>query len=102
MFLVGLPREGDSTISFTLPFKAPGSEPKSYPIQPEARLQQLPTLLGVDREVRSGEAIIAVNYALYLAIAAVLLAFVVLPRIRRLSLWQRALASLVVGAWCTG
>ena len=45
----------------------------------------------------SGEAIIAVNYALYLAIAAVLLAFVLLPRIRRTALWQRILASLVVG-----
>lgn len=96
--VVGLPRAGDRSVAFALPFKAPGSEPKSYPLQETARLQQLPSLIGIDREVSFGEAIVTLNLALLLAVAVIALAFFLLPLVRRgLNLWQRGLGALILG-----
>ena len=87
-------------VTLRLPFKAPGSEPKSYPLQQTARLQQLPTLLGVDREVTTGEAILPLNFALLIGFAALLLAFFIIRR--RFKLWQRLLAVLAAGVVAYG
>ncbi|MEZ4633123.1 MAG: hypothetical protein R2880_20830 [Deinococcales bacterium] len=45
MVAVGLPREGDRVYSYTLPFKAEGSEPKSIPLSESARFIHLPEIL---------------------------------------------------------
>ncbi len=86
-------------VTLRLPFKAPGSEPKSYPLQQTARLQQLPTLLGVDREVTSGEAILPLDFALVVGAAVLLLAFFL---VRRRKLWQRLLMALAAGGLAYG
>ncbi len=95
--LAGLPRPGDRSVSFTLPFKAPGSEPKSYLLQETARLQQLPDLVGVD-PASSGEAIVTLDLAPWLGLLALALGFWLLSRLlpSRL-LWQRLLFALGVG-----
>ena len=46
-FIAGLPRAGDTTISLRMPFKQPGSEPKSFELREESWLPNLPALLGV-------------------------------------------------------
>lgn len=87
-------------VTLRLPFKAPGSEPKSYPLQRAARLQQLPSVLGVDREVTSGEAILSLNFALVVAAAIFVLPLFLIRR--RLKMWQRLLAALAAGALAYG
>ena len=98
--IVGLPRADDRPVTFALPFKAPGSEPKSYALQETARLQQLPSLIGIDRETSFGETIVSFNLALLLGVIAVALAFFLLPLLRRnVKLWQRGLGALVFGGF---
>lgn len=75
---VGLPRANDSTVMLSMPFKAPGSEPKSYPLLETARLPQLPALLGVEGE---GEAVILLNISAVLAVFGLLFALWFLPKI---------------------
>ena len=87
-------------VTLRLPFKAPGSEPKSYPLQETARLAQLPTVLGVDREVTTGEAILPLNFALVVGAGILILAFFLFRR--RFTLWRRLLVSLVAGAVAYG
>ncbi len=81
-FIAGLPRAGDSTITLRMPFKEPGSEPKSYELRQEAWLPQLPALLGVPAGT-AGTVIIPVNYGLILAPVLGIAAFLILPRFSR-------------------
>jgi simple sugar transport system permease protein len=95
--LMGLPRPGDSPVTFRLPFKVPGSEPKSYLLQETARLQQLPELVGVD-PASSGEAILALNLAPWLGLLAAAVALWLLGRLLPgLRFWQRLLLALGLG-----
>lgn len=94
MVAVGLPRAGDSTVVLNMPFKAPGSEPKSYPLQETAHLPQLPTLLGVETE---GEAVVLLNLAVIWALLVFGLALGLLPRLRKLKRWQNLLVAAALG-----
>jgi simple sugar transport system permease protein len=96
MIVAGLPRSGDGIVAFSMPFKAPGSEPKSFPLQESARLSQLPALLGVQQE---GEAIIPLNIAVILALAAFVLALWLLPKValRFKNRWQNVGAAALIG-----
>ncbi len=95
VFVFGSPRPNDASVVFDMPFKAPGSEPKSYEIQETAQLGQLADFLPASAATSGSEKILDVNYALILAIASFILALVILAR-RRLKLWQKLLASLVL------
>jgi general nucleoside transport system permease protein len=100
---VALPLRGEPPITVRMPFKVPGSEPKTAEIRPEARLLQLPALLGVPAGT-AGTVIRPVNYAPITALAVGLLAFLVLPRfIKRLQPWViRLVATLVLAAVAYG
>lgn len=93
----GLPRAGDAPVNLGLPFKAPGSEPKSYELSEAARLPRVPDLVGVPPGT-FGAAVVPVNVALPLALVAAPLAFWLLGRVRRLRWPQRLLLALGVGA----
>jgi simple sugar transport system permease protein len=90
----GLPRAGDGPVTVTIPFKAPGSEPKSYPLRETVHLQQLPSLVGVKTE---GEAVVPLNIAAMLAVIILVTVFFLLPLLRKFRLWQRLLIALGVG-----
>ena len=96
--IAGVPRAGDAPVNLGLPFKAPGSEPKSYPLSEAARLSQVPALVGVERGAVGVNAV-AINYALPLAIVAALLALAYAPKVnKRLSGWgARAGAAALMG-----
>ncbi len=96
MVFAGLPRASDETISFTLPFKVPGSEPKSQELLETARLPQLPAVLGVESE---GEAVIMLNLALGLAVLVFIVTILLLPKFMKLkNRWQNlAAAALLAG-----
>ena len=96
----GWPRSGDSPITFTLPFKAPGSEPKSQPITEAARFEQLPEILGIDLEKNPGTNIIPINYSLILAITLSILSFIILPKLGKhlAKLLPRIINPLFIGA----
>ena len=100
------PRSGDSPLTFTLPFKAPGSEPKSQLISEAARFEHLPTLLGIDLEKNPGTNIVAINYSLIIAILITILAFVILPNLSKATsrlLLRTAIACLVgMGVYVIG
>jgi general nucleoside transport system permease protein len=95
-FIAGSPRPGDAPVTVRMPFKVPGSEPKTAEIRPEARLLQFPALLGVPAGT-AGTVIRPVNYAPFFAALAGLLALTVLPRfIKRLQPWVMRLVATVV------
>ena len=96
MVVAGLPRPGDGTVNLGLPFKAPGSEPKSYELTEAARLPQLPALVGVPAGT-FGEAVVPLNIGLIVAPVAALLAFALLGAARRLRWPLRLVLALVVG-----
>jgi general nucleoside transport system permease protein len=102
-FIVGSPRVGQPPVVVKMPFKVPGSEPKTAQIRPEARLLQLPALLGVPPNT-SGTVIKPVNYVPLTAFVVGLLAFLVLPRfIKRLQPWViRLAATLIIAAAAYG
>jgi general nucleoside transport system permease protein len=98
-FVAGLPQAGDKTISLKMPFKQPGSEPKSFELREEAWLPKLPTLLGVPAGT-AGTVIVPVNYGLIIAPILGILAFIFLPRLIKLlrRLGARLIAALAVAA----
>lgn len=92
--VVGAPRAGDSPISFRMPFKVPGSEPKSYPLQETARLQQLPSILGIDAATGFGEQVVQLNIALIVSGLMLILFILLFMRLlRQHPLWQRLVAA---------
>jgi simple sugar transport system permease protein len=97
MFVTGLPRQGEPPVVVQMPFKAPGSEPKSYPLRQEARIPQLPRLLGINLAASPGVNVIPVNAAAYATPFVLLLGFWLLPR-RRFRRWTVRLAAAVVAA----
>ncbi|MDZ7705569.1 MAG: hypothetical protein U5L04_13925, partial [Trueperaceae bacterium] len=97
LVVAGVPRPGDAPIDLALPFKVPGSEPKSAELSESARLAQVPVLLGIDLAETPGTNTVPVNYAALLAAGLGLLAVAVAPRLsRRLRGWGRLVAALVV------
>jgi general nucleoside transport system permease protein len=102
-FVVGLPQTGDRTISLRMPFKQPGSEPKSYQLREEAWLPKLPALLGVPAGT-AGTVMVPVNYGLIIAPILGLLAFIVLPRLIKSlrPLLIRFIAALLIAALAYG
>lgn len=99
MVAAGLPRQGDAPVNLALPFKVPGSEAKSYLIRPEARIPQLPAMLGIDVRQAPGTNVVPVDYALPLALLVITLTFLLLPRLARgmAALGPRAGVSFAVG-----
>ncbi|MGL4608994.1 MAG: ABC transporter permease [Trueperaceae bacterium] len=96
-FIAGSPQEGDRATVVRMPFKVPGSEPKTAQIRPEARLQQLPAILGVPAGT-SGTVVRPVNYAPIVALLAGALAFLIAPRFLRRGWLIRLIVTLVVAA----
>ena len=94
--VAGLPRAGDQPITVNMPFKVPGNEPKSRPLNAGARLPQLPAVLGVSR---GGVNVVRIDYAAVLALlGAVVAAFRVGRLGRRLKGWTaRLVGALLVG-----
>ncbi|MDZ7800005.1 MAG: ABC transporter permease [Trueperaceae bacterium] len=102
MAFAGWPRPGDGPVTLSLPFKEPGSEPKSVPLQEGARLPQLPALFGVDAETMVGSAEVNVNAAAGLAagLAGVVLVFG--GRFGARTWRRRAIAAVLVAAAAYG
>ena len=75
MLIAGAPRPNDSPVTLNLPFKAPGSELRSHPLNPQARLPQLPQSLGIDLRANPGTNVVALDYRWPVAALAALLAF---------------------------
>lgn len=96
--LVGQPRPGDAPVTLVMPFKVPGNEPKSQPLNQQARLPQLPAMLGIDLKISPGTNVVRIDYALLLAPLLALAAFLILPRWRRFkSLVPRLVGAVVFG-----
>lgn len=93
---VGLPRAGDAPVNLGLPFKPPGSEPKSYNLSEAARLPQLPALVGVPAGT-FGEAVVPLNVGLFAAPALAALVFALLGAARRLHGAARLALALLAG-----
>ncbi|MDF1522422.1 MAG: hypothetical protein P1P87_06325, partial [Trueperaceae bacterium] len=73
--VVAQPRPGDAPVVLQLPFKEPGSEPKSYNLSESARLPRLPALFGIDLRESTGANVVAVDLALWAGLAAAIAAF---------------------------
>ncbi len=99
VIVFGLPRASDTAVDLNLNLKAPGLEAKSYPLSEASRLNQLPALAGIDLEETPGAQVVPINYALYLASLAALLALIFAPRLnKRLQGWGgRIIAAVVTG-----
>ncbi len=101
MVYAGLPHQGEPVVTLQMPFKAPGSEPKSYTLREEARVPQLPALLGINLRESPGMNVITRDLSWVIAPAAALLAFFLLPH-RRFRGWPLRLGvAVAVGglAW---
>src|SRR5690606_33820752 len=46
--VVAQPRPGDAPVIVQMPFKVPGNEPKSVPLNLESRLPQVPAIVGIN------------------------------------------------------
>jgi general nucleoside transport system permease protein len=91
------PQPGDSPYVLRLPFKVPGSEPKSYEISREARLPRLPELFGIDLRQTPGTNVVPLDLATPLAPVVFVLALLLVSRLRRrLGLWPRLGAAALV------
>jgi ABC-type uncharacterized transport system permease subunit len=80
MVAVAAPVVNEPPVIVDLPFKAPGSEPKSYPLQPAARIPQVPALFGIDLRESPGVNPASFDLAAWLAPLVAVLAFLVAPR----------------------
>src|SRR5690606_37262359 len=93
-WFVGQPRPGDAPVTLVMPFKVPGNEPKSKPLNLQARLPQVPAMAGIDLKVTPGTNVVRIDYAAVLAPLLALIAVFVLPRWRRF----KPLVPLLIGA----
>ena len=91
------PQPGDAPVALQLPFKVPGSEPKSQPLSEAARLPQLPALFGFDPQVVIGAQQTTWNAALVLGIGAAILAFFLVRRAGLRRWWTRLPAAVGIG-----
>lgn len=96
MVAVAAPVANDPPIIVDLPFKAPGSEPKSYPLQPEGRIPQLPAVLGIDLQESPGVNDVIIDLAAWLAPLVALLALWLAPRLGARCLLPRLLVTAAV------
>ncbi len=83
VIIAGWPRGGDGPITFTLPFKASGSEPKSQLISEAARFEHLPTALGIDLKKNPGTNVIPINYGFITSIVFAIFVFAILPNLNK-------------------
>jgi len=98
MTFAGWPRPGDGPVTVNLPFKVPGSEPKSVPLQETARLPQLPELFGIDAATMIGSTETTFDGAAWVAAGLALLVLLAGGRIG-LRAWRRRLVvTLAVAA----
>jgi general nucleoside transport system permease protein len=81
--VVAQPRPGDAPVVLQLPFKVPGSEPKSHELSPAARLPRLPALFGIDLRATPGTQTVPVDAAAAVAGLAALATFVAVGVRRR-------------------
>jgi general nucleoside transport system permease protein len=98
--VVAQPRPGDVPVVWNLPFKAPGSEPRSYELQATARLPRLPALFGIDLRSQPGSNVVPVDVALPLAAGVALLGWLLargVPPLRRRGGGATLLAGLLAG-----
>lgn len=79
--VVAQPRPGDAPVVLQLPFKVPGSEPKSHELLPTARLPRLPALFGIDLRATPGANTVPVDVATPLAVLVALAAAVAAGRV---------------------
>ena len=94
--IVGIPRADDSTVSFRLPFKVPGSEPKTQLLDEGSRLPQLPALLGIDLEQNPGSNVIPIDFALPIIIIVAVLLLIFLPRLgEQFRPWRRRVLATI-------
>src|SRR5690606_24101176 len=97
-WLVGQPRPGDAPVTLVMPFKVPGNEPKSKPLNLQARLPQVPAMAGIDLKVTPGTNVVRIDYAAVLAPLLALIAVFVLPRWRRFKpLVPRLIGAVAIG-----
>jgi len=99
--VVAQPRAGDQPVVLHLPFKAPGSEPKSYELSQAARIPRLPAMFGIDLRATPGTNVVAVDAAAWIAGLLAVLAFVgagAVGALRRRGFQGRVLAALAVAA----
>ena len=102
MTVAGWPRPGDGPVEVQLPFKAPGSEPKSVVLQETARLPQLPALFGIDAETMIGSTRTTVDAAAWLAGGVTLIVLIVGGRVGLASVRRRLIGAVVIGALTYG
>jgi general nucleoside transport system permease protein len=81
--VVSQPQPGDRPYVLELPFKVPGSEPKSHELQPSVRLPRLPAVFGIDLRQTPGTNVVPVDLALPAALVVGVVALVVANRWRR-------------------
>jgi len=97
-WVVAQPRPGDAPVTISMPFKVPGNEPKSQPLNLQARLPQLPAMAGIDLRATPGTNVVRIDYARLLAPLVALGALLVLPRWRRFKPFvPRLLGALGIG-----
>ncbi|MFU8887297.1 MAG: ABC transporter permease [Trueperaceae bacterium] len=99
--VVAQPRAGDQPVVLQLPFKAPGSEPKSYELSEAARIPRLPAMFGIDLRATPGTNVVSVDAAAWIAGLLAVLAFVgagAVGALRRRGFQGRILAALGVAA----
>jgi simple sugar transport system permease protein len=98
--VVAQPRPGDAPVVWNLPFKAPGSEPRSFELQPTARLPRFPALFGIDLRSQPGTNVVPVDVAVPLAVGVALLGLLVghaIPALRRRGIAAQALVGAAAG-----
>ena len=96
--IVSQPRPGDAPYVLNLPFKAPGSEPKSHELQPSARLPRLPAIFGIDLRQTPGTNTVPVDVAFPAALLFGVATLVVLNRLKRPERGRRRLAAAALAA----
>ncbi len=98
--VAGWPQPGDGPVTVNLPFKAPGSEPKSVPLQETARLPQLPQLFGI--APRSGSTQTTFDAAAWIAGAAAVALLLLGPKVGLRGAARRIGGAVVFGAVAYG
>lgn len=100
-FVAVQPRPGDAPVVLQLPFKAPGSEPRSRELQSSARLPRLPAMFGIDLRASPGANSVAVDLALPAGVLVGLVGVALagsLGRLRRRGVPARLLVGAALGS----
>src|SRR5690606_1789170 len=103
--VAGQPRPGDRPVTVQMPVKVPGNEPKSQPLRVEARLPQLPAMVGIDTRTSPGVNVVRIDYARLGALLLALASLGYLGRFKAPRAWPARLgaaAGVVVAAYLLG